>query len=209
MRQSDERDRAEAVVNRPPPRRRTIVALGCWALLMIAVLLAKAHSSFSNPFPNWMTEAERWYDNLLGALAWASVAVACLMYLRYRAGLQRAGRAAVARPWRVRSDVRLVLYTLAATLFLQLPIGIYRSVVALSDASTPSFANSIFSVFPIGAILFPLVGCALIVYDFRRATREKRIAGNLCLRCGYDLRASTDRCPECGSASKAGHPAAA
>ncbi len=46
----------------------------------------------------------------------------------------------------------------------------------------------------------PLFGIALIYYDRRRATRERRISGNLCLTCGYDLRASPIQCPECGQA---------
>lgn len=29
--------------------------------------------------------------------------------------------------------------------------------------------------------------------------RRKRIAHNLCPNCGYDLRASSDKCPECGT----------
>lgn len=38
----------------------------------------------------------------------------------------------------------------------------------------------------------------LLIVHVRRIHRRHRLAHNLCVRCAYDLRASPDRCPECG-----------
>ena len=46
-------------------------------------------------------------------------------------------------------------------------------------------------------IVLPAWRAARLIDDRRRRTR---LAAGLCRRCGYDLRASPERCPECGDA---------
>jgi len=55
--------------------------------------------------------------------------------------------------------------------------------------------------------LFAILPLAAGVRLGRRRRRARRLAGGCCIACGYDLRASTERCPECGRAA-AGQPAA-
>jgi hypothetical protein len=57
------------------------------------------------------------------------------------------------------------------------------------DLIVPAWSVAIFTA------LLPMIW----VVAFRRARRKKRRANTgLCTQCGYDLRATPDKCPECG-----------
>ena len=48
-----------------------------------------------------------------------------------------------------------------------------------------------------GAILVPLA--VIVVGVFRVAREQRRCGAGLCPMCGFDLRATRERCPECGT----------
>lgn len=66
------------------------------------------------------------------------------------------------------------------------------------DTSRPGFGTLPFRRIIVPMWLPALTTALAVIPLVRRVRREKRRRGGLCLRCGYDLRASPDRCPECG-----------
>jgi hypothetical protein len=160
---------------------------------------------YSNPFPAWFTDSPQWYDEMIATATLTVVVIACITYDVRRTLAERRDAAGLisdaARPqrWRDMRELRFVLNWLAAILLLQLPLGIYKDVAALNSGDSPPWNSTFWSLFPIGAFLYPLLGVGLIVYDHRRLRREAHERTGYCAECGYDLRATPNRCPECGT----------
>jgi hypothetical protein len=77
------------------------------------------------------------------------------------------------------------------------PLIIYGSAVAFVLIWVfGAWALSMFG--PLFALLVTLGVCGTAAfYSLRQSRREARINAGFCPKCGYDLRASNDRCPEC------------
>jgi hypothetical protein len=78
---------------------------------------------------------------------------------------------------------------------------------ASSHATLPAFeldrsSSFVMVDFPIWlpAILFAIAPTYWLLGARRKRAKRRRLG--LCLHCGYDLRASPDRCPECGTSTQ-------
>jgi hypothetical protein len=67
----------------------------------------------------------------------------------------------------------------------------------------PKYTNYYFGIALPFWLLAILCGVAPVLrWNPRRLCRRRRLAAGLCPACGYDMRATPERCPECGTTPK-------
>src|SRR4051794_181011 len=94
----------------------------------------------------------------------------------------------------------LIYFHLAAGVSLLLCLAMIGGCLFVQPSEPPGPRQTPTSILPMVflASLFAILPLAASMRLARRRRRAKRLNAGHCIACGYDLRASPDRCPECG-----------
>ena len=84
-----------------------------------------------------------------------------------------------------------------------LPAAMREQQARQALAGTPSVARSVPQAVPLAAVT-AVAGPVVAFESARRRRRRYRQRNQLCVACGYDLRATPGQCPECGASASIG-----
>ena len=96
------------------------------------------------------------------------------------------------------TELELVPYRRRLRIMLPwvLPMLVTNGVFLIALNAKWRLPGWIYVVLMVSSVL-PIIGTLMVGREVKRKEAELK-AGGRCLNCGYDLRASPDRCPECG-----------
>jgi len=140
----------------------------------------------------------QWYESMAyaamdGSLAW------CLFSSELKRRRRERDRiASTPVHWKDRIEVRVAINVFAIMLLLAVPFAVIDAVFRVR--SDPFRSTTFWHEFEFSSFIAWGIAAALIGYDRRRVRQDLRTFGNtMCIKCGYDLFATPERCPECGT----------
>ena len=170
------------------PLRTTLAAIS-----LVLCGLSAGLCVVSYVVPVGIKDRHNWYDahGDLWGLSWTSFAVTQGRVYWNRIGF------AVQGPWPQVSDSpdRMIGKGVAQYLEVQTWMP-YKHSIKSSSGGTFTMTQWTLSVL----LMWPLFAILPIRWAVLRRWERRRNAAKMCVRCGYDLRASSGRCPECGEA---------
>jgi ABC-type Fe3+ transport system permease subunit len=188
-----------------PNNRNLLYAFAILIAIPIPITIHRGISEFLHPSPAWMT-GPRWYDHILQAGLSSTLFILCFIYDRRRLRQERDEAidplASRRRP-RGRPELRLALYAYTICFAVSIPLAFLAAYRAAADSTFPTTLWSAFD--PEGVIGTVICFSLIILVRFWPRKSAQPLEG-YCLQCGYNLRATPDRCPECGTVPAKNQP---
>jgi len=125
---------------------------------------------------------QKWINRTLAAHLFASLSAWCFLFV---------ANLLVYPVDTIRDLLRWIILTFVSPILMPLLV-----IEAAGGRLTPHWANITCLLAYLAAFSFILIGWMRI--EARRKLVRQRASLGLCRRCGYDLRGSPSRCPECG-----------
>lgn len=178
--------------------RRTSLAMA--SVLSFLVMIAAVVLAMGGSIRRWQPTLFRYQFEYGGVLIFASSGKLVVMYREtLRAGDQ------VPRTY---EELRIREPHMGHIRFLGIEIAREGGVIDSSKSGKKAGVDMLSYIrFPFWLIiLLSAILPAIWFFRFRARTTQRRKEMGFCLTCGYDLRASKDRCPECGRAIEPENP---
>ena len=173
------------------PLKSAVIAAAAMAMLLSVGLIALLLEIPDRWWPEWNLPGHDWWNDwgLLVAL-WSGMVALWLVWTWIFFVYWRQGD----RYTQLGRMIRALVAGSLLEAFVAVPIHIWATRQRECYCFRGTYTTLVFA----GTVLLWAFGPGLILLYWREKYRRGKLYG-MCVKCGYDLRGSTDICPECGT----------